>query len=337
MGGWAERIRSDPTALIGREPSVLHEVFDEVDAALGRRPGPLLAEVPGDRPIQVIGDSHGDWPAVQAAVRYARRGALPDRLVALGDYVDRATRSQPDPTTLPNGSVWEAAYLLAWTAHDPDGIVLLRGNHEATRQIPVPAPTLLREMRRAYPGPEGIVLWERLVGLLERLPLAARTAHGVFLAHGGIPPAGRYDPRSWDRNDLALLEGLFWSDPELDFEGRDVGFAYDEPTLGRFLEAIGCRMMVKGHAPGHSGRAIYGGRLLTLHTSDLFSGWGEGGVLMGEIPPLDRVEHAGQLGLRAWNGSEWRSRAIRIDPAAPPTSIGTARTEPAGSLSSPGV
>ncbi len=310
MDGWASRVRSDPAALIPEPASALGEVLDEVEAAFDRRPWPLLVDVPADRPIQVVGDSHGDWPAVSAGVRFARRGPTPERFVALGDYVDRGTRAQPDPAALPNGSIWNAAYLLAWAAHDPDRIVPLRGNHEATRQILVPGPTLLRELRRAYPPRDALPLFERLVGLLERLPLAARSENGVVFVHGGIPPADRLDPRSWRKDDLALLEGLLWSDPSLDYEDRAAGFPYGPEELAEFLRAVGCRVMVKGHAPDHSGRAIFDGRLLTVHTSDIFASFGERGVLMAEVPAGRRVETAADLALRSWNGTDWELRPI---------------------------
>lgn len=320
MESWTERIRRDPSALVGGPATALHEVLDEVDESFRLRPWPLLAEVPSDRPVQVIGDSHGDWPVVQAALSFARRTPRPERFVALGDYIHRATRAQPDPPTLPSGSVWNAAYLLAWTAHDPDHVLLLRGNHEATRQIPVPGPTLLRELRRAYPRADSLALWERIVGLLERLPLAARTANGVFLVHGGLPPAESLEPARWRANDLRLLEGLLWSDPELDYEDRAVGHPYGPADLDRFLREVGCRVMIKGHAPGHSGRAIFGGRLLTIHTSDLFSDFGEGGRLLAEIPERMRVEDVRQLRLRAWDGTTWRSRELVVVPDPTPSS-----------------
>jgi Calcineurin-like phosphoesterase len=312
--GWADRIRADPSALIGARPAALHEVLDEVSDAFVRRPPPLLAEIPSDRPVVTIGDSHGDWPAVSAALTFARRGRVPSRFVGLGDYVHRMTRSQPDPAELPHGSVWNAAYLLSWAAHDPENVILLRGNHEATRQLPVPGSTLLRELRRAYPRTDALPLWERLMSLLERLPLAGRTANGVFLAHGGIPPAGLLDPTAWSADNLALLEGLLWSDPELDYEDRAVGYAYGARDLSAFLDTVGCRVMIKGHAPGHTGRSIYGDTLLTIHTSDLFERSGEGGVFLAEIPPRPRIERASEIVLRSWDGATWRLRPVRIVP-----------------------
>ena len=318
MNRWGEIVRNDPRALMGRSASALHELLDEVDEGLGHPRRSLLVEVPSDRPVQVIGDSHGDWPAVAAALRFARQRAPAHRFVGLGDYIHRATWAEPDPSALPTGSIWNAAYLLAWTIAVPEEVILLRGNHEATRQIPVPAPTLLRELRRAYPRKETLALWERLIELLERLPLAARTANGVFMAHGGIRTADQFDPKMWNANDARLLEGLLWSDPEFEYEDRSVGQPYSAQDLERFLQAIGCRWMIKGHAPGHSGRAIYGGRLLTIHTSDLFARLGEGGTLLAEIPAGRRLDDIHQIALRSWDGVTWRPRRIRVvaEPAA---------------------
>ncbi len=322
MESWASRVRTDPHSLAGRGPGPLRELLDEVADAFDRRPFPLLVELPSDRPLTVIGDSHGDWPAVASALEFARRAPHPGRFLALGDYIHRATRAQPDPAALPSGSVWNAAFLLAETAHDPDSVVLLRGNHEATRQIPVPAPTLLRELRRAYSRTEALELWARLVGLLERLPLAARTANGVFLVHGGIPPEDRWEPARWRADALPLLEGLLWSDPEFEYEDRAVGRPYGLPELDRFLAHLGCRFMLKGHAPHHSGRAIYGGRLLTVHTSDLFAPFGEGGVLLAQIPAQPRLTEVREILLYERVGNDWKARPIRVVPAPPAASAG---------------
>jgi hypothetical protein len=323
VSGWGDRVRSDPAALAGSTASALHEVLDEVADAFDRHPWPLLAEIPSDRPVQVIGDSHGDWPAVSAALAFARRGEAPERFVGLGDYIHRSTRTEPDPIALPSGSVWNAAYLLSWAGHDPDHVILLRGNHEATRQLPVPGPTLLRELRRAYPPAGALLLWDRFMGLFERLPLAGRTANGVFLAHGGLPPAGRFDPARWRRDDLPLLEGLLWSDPDVDYEDRSIGQAYSAAELEAFLRAVNCRVMIKGHAPNHSGRAIWGGRLLTIHTSDLFRRSGEGGILLAEIPARPSIDNVSEIPVRAWDGSTWKRRKVRLVSDPPSGSAGS--------------
>lgn len=288
----------DPLALEGRPVSFLLDFLAQVDRALRRHPPPLVARIPSDRPVQVVGDLHGDYVALSRALRYARQRHPPHRLVALGDYIDRGTRSQPDPPSLPGGSLWVSACLLAWTSREPGEVVALQGNHESARQIPVPGPSFLREIRRTVGRGDSLTVYPRFMDLLERLPWAARTNHGVFLAHGGIPPPGRGDWTQWKRRDLGLLEGLVWSDPEVDYQDRGAGFPYTRKEFDASLRELGCDFMIKGHAPDHSGRYLFGDRLLTLHSSDLFQTFGRGGVLMAEIPADPWKARAGPLVVR---------------------------------------
>ncbi len=291
-------VMDDPRSLESRPASALLELLAQADRAFRRRPPPLLARIPSDRPIQVVGDLHGDYVALLRALRYARNQVPPHRLVALGDYIDRNTRRQPDPPTLPGGSLWVSACLLAWTSALPGEVVALQGNHESARRLPVPGPSFLREIRRALGRGDSLEIYRGFMDLLERLPWAARTRNGVFLAHGGIPPPGRTAVTGWRRQDLRLLEGLVWSDPEVDYQDRGVGFPYTRKEFDAALKGLGCGFMIKGHAPDHSGRYLFGDRLLTLHTSDLFETFGQGGVLMAEIPADPWKARAGSLVVR---------------------------------------
>ena len=295
-------VMDDPRSLEARPSSVVLDFLAHLEKALRRHPPPLLARIPSDRPIQVVGDLHGDYVALQRALRYARDQDPPHRLVALGDYIDRGTRSQPDPPTLPGGSLWVSASLLAWTTRAPGEVVALQGNHESARRLPVPGPSFLREIRRAVGRRDSLEVYQRFMGMLERLPWAARTRNGVFLAHGGIPPPGRTAVAGWRRQDLSLLEGLVWSDPVVDYQDRGVGFPYTRRQFDAALQDLGCGFMIKGHAPDHSGRYLFGHRLLTLHTSDLFERFGRGGVLMAEIPADPWKARAGDLVVRDLRG-----------------------------------
>ncbi len=310
---WTSRVAADPLALSREAAPVFREFLAEVRSALEAHPWPVLVDLPADRAIQVVGDIHGDYVALASALKFRRERAPPDRFVALGDYVDRATRSQPDPASLPGGSLWTVAHLLAWAAEAPSEVIPLMGNHESCRRLPVPGPTFFREIRRVFGPEEALTIYPEVMDLLERLPLAARTGNGVFLAHGGIPPHGSGPPDAWRRDDLALLEGLLWADPEVGYQDRGIGTAYSEDRFRRALDDLGCRMMVKGHAPHHSGVAIFGGRLLTLHTSDLYAGFGHTGILMAEIPPIPEIRSARDLRIRRVQDGSWQPYSIRWD------------------------
>jgi hypothetical protein len=303
------QVMEDPLWLEGRPPSVVLDFLAQVKEAFRAHPPPLLARIPSDRPIQVVGDLHGDYVALQRALHYARGQAPPHRLVALGDYIDRNTRSQPDPPALPGGSLWVSARLLAWTSQLPGEVVALQGNHESARRLPVPGPSFLREIRRALGREHSLEVYGGFMDLLERLPWAARTRHGVFLAHGGIPPPGRARTSRWRRQDLGLLEGLVWSDPEVDYRDRGVGFPYTRSDFDAALRDLDCGFMIKGHAPDHSGHYLFGRRLLTLHTSDLFETFGRGGVLMAEVPASPWTARPGRLVVRDLRGLDRPGRA----------------------------
>ncbi len=312
-----EAVADDPRYLEGKPASEFHAFLDEVFAGLAESNGTSLARVPSDRPVQVIADSHGDYVSVGRALRYARSRDPPHRFVGLGDYIDRATCRDPEPTALPGGSIWNLAFLLAWATRAPDEVLLLRGNHEAPRRFPVPVMTFLRELRQHFPREEAFGLYCRCLDACDRLPAAAATENGVFLAHGGIPP-GSASARLGSRPiDDRVLEGLLWSDPAEEYEDRGIGFSYTAKDLERFLGRNRWRVMVKGHAPAHLGRSMYGRQLLTIHTSDLFQDLGHRGILMAEIPAIRRVRSTRDLTVRQLVRGDWKPYRVAEDPAGP--------------------
>jgi len=269
----------------------------DADALLDR----LEAEVPAHRRLVeigaipfseaiVFGDSHGDWRSTRAPVdRFlSTPGSV---LIGLGDYVDRA------PDDCGEGSVANALWLLELAARFPDRVFLIAGNHDLARRIPALPHDLPEEVDQLW-GPEPD-RYLRLLGLLERGPLAIRTESGVYLAHAGFP---RRAPDDWEErlraaSDETLLD-LTWTDCAASRVDRGVSTPFEEPELARFLELARCRVFLRGHDPNLTGRRIYHGRLLTFHTTRLYERFG--GVIFGRFP-LDRpvrsaddvaVEHA---------------------------------------------
>ena len=253
----------------------------------------------------MIADTHGDYVSAQRALADARGNGGRRRFVALGDYIDRATLREPHPVALPNGSLANLCFLLANKLLAPREIVLLQGNHEAARRLPIPGPSYLGELREHFGRDDARVIWEKSLQAVERLPLAAVTANGVFLAHGGIPPDPSPDPEDWRRDDLRLAEGLLWGDPAHGYEDRRIGFPFDAPDLDRFLARVGASVFLRGHDPKHLGAALYDGRVLTLSTSDIFARLGHGGILMAEIPPRSRISTVRDLPVWDLRGERW--------------------------------
>ncbi len=304
-------LAADPLALDGAPSREVLAFLTEAARAIESLGEPTLVRFRGDDGFRVIGDTHGDYASAHAAMD--RPEGPSDRpFVAVGDYIDRATRSEPRPAALPLGSLWNLLFLVARKLVEPDRVILLQGNHESARRLPVPGPTYLRELRERFPRPEALALWRASFEVVERLPLAALSSNGVFLAHGGIPPPGAPPADRWRRDDLDLLEGLVWGDPANAYEDRGIGFAFHEPELVRFLHPLPASVLVRGHDPKHSGTSLYHGACLTLQTSDLFRRFGHGGILRAEVPAAPRIRGAEEIAVEELVDGAWRPYAIRV-------------------------
>jgi len=240
----------------------------------------------------VFGDTHGDWRSTLEAVHAFEAGGPESVLVGLGDYVDRS------PADLPCGSVANALYLLGLEAQLPTRVYLLQGNHETMRRIPAVPHPLPSEVARLWgPDPHR---YERLMGLLERGPLAASAACGAYLAHAGFPRGDL--PSPWTDalrriDDERLLE-LVWSECEASDARRGAVTPWTEADLDRFLRLSGLVTVWRGHDPDLAGRPLYDGRVMTLHTTRIFERYG--GVLLAVLPldrPLPAVTEAPLLHL----------------------------------------
>ena len=268
---------SRPADLLRASPEEADRLLDRLEQHVPVRP-PLypLPEGSGTEAI-VFGDTHGDWRSTEALVERYRAG---DRaLIGLGDYIDRP------PDDCGAGSVANSLYLLELAAERPDRVVLVQGNHETTRRIPA-LPHELAEEVDALWGPESS-RYDRLMGLLERGPLAVTTANGAFLAHAGFPRAPRPGPwTGWfDRIDEETIAEIVWAECGASRIRRGAAMPWVARDLERFLESSGMRIMIRGHDPDLNGTAVYGGRCLTLHTTRVFERYG--GVVIARLP-LDR-------------------------------------------------
>jgi len=262
---------------------------DEADELLDRLEGrvPVRApwvEIPDGTAGEavVFGDTHGDWRSTEEAVKRYRGGNR--CLVGLGDYVDRA------PDDCGAGAVANALFLLGLAAEAPDRVYLIQGNHELAHRIPAVPHNLPDEVDELW-GPDS-TRYDRILGLLERGPLAATTPNGAYLAHAGFPRGKLPDP--WTRsfltaNDERLAE-ITWAECEASRIRRGAALPWGSGDLDRFLRATGLRLILRGHDPDLTGRPLYGGRCLTLHTSRIYERYG--GVIVAILPlrtPLSTV------------------------------------------------
>jgi serine/threonine-protein phosphatase 5 len=178
-----------------------------------------------------------------------------------GDFVDRGSFSVEVILT----------YFLFKMAC-PNGIHLLRGNHET------------KNMNKIY-GFEGEVrhkydekTFELFLEVFEHLPLAATISGKVFVTHGGIPvvPVTLEDIRGIKRGrepgDSGLMSDLLWADPQ-PFLGkapskRGVGYSFGPDITERFLQANNLELLVRSHEVKDEGYMVeHGGKTITVFSA----------------------------------------------------------------------
>jgi len=265
-----------PTELLALTAREADGLLDDLERRVPVRPP--LVEIPegtADEAV-VFGDSHGDWRSTEEVVRRYREGNR--CLIGLGDYVDRA------PEDCGAGSVANGLYLLGLVAEAPGRVTLIQGNHEIVRRIPAVPHHLPDEVDELW-GPDS-TRYDRLVGLFERGPLAVTTPNGAYLAHAGFP-RGKL-PIPWTDAFLApddeRLAEITWAECDASHIRRGASRPWGEKDLDQFFRATGLSIMLRGHDPDLTGRPLYRGRCLTLHTSRIYERYG--GVIVARVPLL---------------------------------------------------
>jgi hypothetical protein len=267
-----------PLELLKLPPDGADRLLDRLEAQVPvRAPVTHISDTAANEAV-VFGDSHGDWRSTEETVRLYREGNR--CLIGLGDYVDRT------PDDCGEGSVANALYLLSLAAAAPDRVFLIQGNHEGVTHMPFIPLNLPEEVDELW-GPDS-TRYDRLVALLERGPFAVTTSSGAYLAHAGFPRGNL--PTPWTRAFESLDEERFaeitWAEADASRIGRGVTSPWGSRDLDRFLSITGLRLMLRGHDPDLTGRVLYGGRCLTLHTCRIYERFG--GVIVA-IVPLQRT------------------------------------------------
>jgi hypothetical protein len=274
-----------PTEILALDPDGADELFGRLERTVPVRPPLVRLPRGGPSTALVFGDSHGDWRSTEEVVARWRALPGPSLLIGLGDYIDRS------PNDSPNGSVANALSLLGRCASAPDRVLLIQGNHESHRRIPVLPHTLAEEVDDLW-GPDE-ERYHRLLALLERGPIAVTTPSGAYLAHAGFPrsAAGPDWPRLFEEVDDDRLAEVVWAECDASRNRRGAAEPWGARALDAFLGASGMSLMLRGHDPDVAGRPLYGGRVLTLHTTRIYERYG--GVLVAAVPvndPLRNVE-----------------------------------------------
>jgi len=297
-----------PEVIEAMEAPEIDELLGQLDPRISSESALVHIAPPRAGTLAVVGDTHGDWRSAQAALAWFLEAPEQRAFVGLGDYIDRA------PPDCPSGSAVNALYLLSVKAAYPENVFLIQGNHEAARRIPVEPHTLPQEMETRWG--EDRRRYSKLMGLLERGPLAGYTSSGVFLAHGGFPSrlASPWTDR-FRRVDETLLAELLWRDVEVSHLDRGLSPPFDETALDEFLSGTGLHVFLRGHDPSVVGQALYHGRCLTLHTCRIYERYG--GILTARVPLEQPVQSLRDIEVVRLPGEDAGTRDVRRTRARP--------------------
>lgn len=196
-----------------------------------------------------MGDTHGDLEASEEVVRRYLKGE--DRIVFLGDYVDRGDFSREN-----------ILFLLRQKVDHPEQVFLLAGNHEGHLIKPL-SPTDFWD---------SLSWWEREAygRLFSELPLAATSPNGLLALHGGLPDLKsleeidrvEWGDRDWDR--------IVWGDFVV-HQREEVSDWVGRPQLSegyfrRVMERFERKVLVRSHQP-LAPLLMYEKRCVTIMTS----------------------------------------------------------------------
>lgn len=286
-GSWAKR-REAGKGKLGGAQSV--DDFDGSDEFLDGHVH--LVSQPGDFELTVLGDLHGCYSCLKAAVMQSdfmnkvrayradpKSHPMP-KLVLLGDYIDRGRFAF-------NG-VLRAVLKLYLTV--PEHVYVLRGNHEYYIEYKgrvyggvKPADTI-NSLSQVLPGE----VFERYLAFFETMPNSLLYDNLLFV-HGGIPRDSLLQER-WkglaSLNDPDIRFQMLWSDPSRadvipdDLQKSSARFPFGRQQFRKFMNQVGCALLVRGHEKINAGfRDMYPRddiRLLTVFSA--------GGVENDDVP-----------------------------------------------------
>jgi hypothetical protein len=249
-----------------------------------------------------VGDLHGDC----SMVKRLEQDFLKDDtvIVFLGDFIDRS------PKDCKGGSIDTFLSIVDMKISHPENVFTLRGNHETFRHYPFQPHDFPVELLKRFGEDRSEELSQSFYECFDHLPLFLFTPNGVFSSHGGIlkKAASKEDLFKIQSSDIDAVLDLTWGDPAVvkTFRGtisEKTNFTHAE--FKGFLEAIGAKMMLRGHDYNTNGRSLFDDRLLTIFTSRRYKDRGDGGILVARLDLERAMETVHDLEVLAFKDDMW--------------------------------
>ena len=244
----------------------------------------------------VIGDLHGDLKSLSAILQKSRFTQEMEKtkeatLIFLGDYGDRGDKSA------------ETYYVvLKLKLAFPGQIVLLRGNHEAPRNLLGYPHDLPIQFQNRF-GKDWEDGYEKTRTLWSYLCNAVFVEDRYLMVHGGLSPeiSSLQDIAEANENrGEALLADLLWSDPDEDVQGvasspRGAGKLFGKKVTEMVLRKLNFKILIRGHEACDEGFKInHDGKILTLFSRKGAPYFNRSGAYL-QLPLSEKPENAGQM------------------------------------------
>ena len=244
----------------------------------------------------VIGDLHGDLESLIIILQTSRFVEKMEKtkeatLIFLGDYGDRGDRS---------AEIYYA--ILELKLAFPGQVVLLRGNHEAPKDLLGYPHDLPFQLQNRF-GEDWKMAYEKTRALFAYLYNAVFVEDRYLMVHGGVSLQIRslQDIAQAQENcNEALLEDLLWSDPDenvqaVSFSPRGAGKLFGKKVTKEVLGRLNAKILIRGHESSDVGFKInHDGKVLTLFSRKGSPYFNRYGAYL-QLPLSEKFENAQQL------------------------------------------
>ncbi|ELP93067.1 serine/threonine protein phosphatase 2B catalytic subunit gamma isoform, putative [Entamoeba invadens IP1] len=240
------------------EKETVITIIDEAKMLLIKEPN--MVEV--EENALIFGDIHGNYFNFLNILNDAQWVNLSHVKVFLGDYVDRGKYSTETMITL-----------LCLKINSPEGVILLRGNHESA------AMTHIFGFERECTWKYDSGVYNKFIELFRTLPLCVYLSlplGNFFLCHGGLSPSLhsvnqiKLIDRFREIPEIGVFSDMLWSDPlmyetydekyengeinddwfdvtYLHNDSRDCSYFYGYEAIVTFLENNDLRALIRAH------------------------------------------------------------------------------------------
>ena len=244
----------------------------------------------------VIGDLHGDLESLIIILQTSGFVEKMEKtkeatLIFLGDYGDRGDKSA------------EIYYvILKLKLAFPEQVVLLRGNHEAPKDLLGYPHDLPFQFQNRF-GEDWKRAYENTRALFAYLYNAVFVEDRYLMVHGGVSPqirSLRDIAQAQENHNEAVLEDLLWSDPDENLQGissspRGAGHFFGKSVTEEVLGKLNAKILIRGHESSDIGFKInHDGKVLTLFSRKGSPYFNRYGAYL-QLPLSEKFENAQQL------------------------------------------